>query len=271
MGRPTGVAAGSGGPGSAAVSYSASGNRPPLSVDHRRRASVLLSLLGDDMSSAVDHLVLAGGDLGHLIDWFAERSGVRPAPGGSHPGAGTRNALVALDVEEGEHPRYLELIGPDPDQPSPAGLRPFGIDGLGPTDVKLAMVAVAVDDIDAAVGRLAATEAVPGDVRAMSRTRPDGVELSWRLAIPTEERQQGVVPFLIEWGTGTPHPGAGSGAGTGCTLTALNLQHPEPELIERALEALELDDAGRALVDINAGQPAVISATLNTPAGVLQL
>ena len=73
----------------------------------------------------IDHLVLAGPDLDGLVAWFVAVSGVDPAPGGAHVGLGTRNALVGVGG-----PTYLELIGPDPDQPEPDAPRPFGVDEL---------------------------------------------------------------------------------------------------------------------------------------------
>lgn len=225
------------------------------------------------MSSTIDHLVLAGGDLDHLVAWFTERSGLVAIPGGAHPGWGTRNALVSLcpsDREGGDGPApYLELIAPDPDQPRPSNMRPFGIDGLQADEIKLAAFAVAVVDLNSTVASLAASEAVPGSIAEMSRAKPDGTVLSWRYAMPTSERQQNIVPFLIQWGAGGSHPSSGLGAGG--RLVGLNLQHPEPELISDALDRIDLIDADRELIEVVSGQPAVVSATLDTPNGSLML
>src|SRR5262245_20044404 len=73
----------------------------------------------------IDHLVYATPALQHGIDAIEKPLGIKASAGGQHPGLGTRNALVALGPTS-----YLEIIGPDPEQPKPAGPRRFGIDDL---------------------------------------------------------------------------------------------------------------------------------------------
>jgi hypothetical protein len=75
--------------------------------------------------SQVDHLVYATPDLDASIRDLEALLGARASIGGQHLGRGTRNALITI----GER-AYLEIIGPDPDQPAPNGPRWFNIDAL---------------------------------------------------------------------------------------------------------------------------------------------
>jgi hypothetical protein len=181
--------------------------------------------------SSVDHLVYATSDLERGIREVEKLLGIRAIPGGQHPGRGTRNALIALGPSA-----YLEIIGPDPDQPPPTSPRWFGIDDLDAS--RLVTWAAKTDDVDR-VHRDAAANDVPlGDVRSANRRRSDGVLLSWRLTEPARDATNGIVPFFIDWGQ-SPHPS--HTAPRGAELVALVAEHPDDERVRHALRVLGLD------------------------------
>src|SRR5712671_2109710 len=128
----------------------------------------------------VDHLVYATPDLQLGIETAEKLFGVRATPGGQHPGQGTRNALIGLGPAS-----YLEIIGPDPDQPKPAGPRRFGIDDLRAPHL-LTWVAKG-KSLEAFASAAKATPNGGVDLGAVipgSRKRPDGVVLSWTYTDP---------------------------------------------------------------------------------------
>jgi hypothetical protein len=173
-------------------------------------------------ATGLDHILLGAPDLDRGVAEVRRLTGVRAVYGGSHPGAGTRNALIALG-----NGAYLEIIAPDPKQkPSELGayirslhkLTPIGwayhtrdLEGLREA---LAMRSVHVHQI------------VPG-----SRRRPDGRTLSWRtFEIGSEED---VAPFFIQWGRGSPHPSLD--AAPGCRLAGMSVGGRLKVNVERAL------------------------------------
>ena len=112
-----------------------------------------------DTRDAVDHIVIGIADLESGMARFATLTGVRPAIGGSHPGRGTRNALVSLGGRQ-----YAELIAPDPAQ---AGTKDaYGLSAF--SEPRMLMWAASTTDIDALAAELRDTPD-PG-----SRVRLDG-------------------------------------------------------------------------------------------------
>jgi hypothetical protein len=142
--------------------------------------------------ATVDHLVYATPDLKASIDALERRLGVRAAPGGQHPGRGTRNALIALGPTS-----YIEIIGPDPEQPKPDLPRQFGIDTLA--DGRLVTWAAKSNDLERNVTQAAGRAIKLGEVLPGSRRRPDGVLLNWRYTNPRIVVADGIVPFFIDW------------------------------------------------------------------------
>ncbi len=209
-----------------------------------------------DFLAKVDHLVYATPDLKVGIDAIEHLLGVRATPGGQHPGLGTRNALVALGPR-----RYLEIIGPDLDQPKPAEPRRFGIDGLkAPRLVtwvaKSDNPQEAVDAAGRAGFRLGAV--VPG-----SRRRPDGVVLQWRFTDPTIMIAGGVVPYFIDWGS-SPHPA--DTAARGLSLVSLTAEHPDAAKVQRMLDAV-----GVGGLRVRQGSKPMLIATIEGPRGRVDL
>lgn len=203
----------------------------------------------------IDHLVFATPELEAAIEDLEQRLGVRAAPGGRHSGRGTHNALLGLGSGA-----YLEIIAPDPGQPTPAGGLPFGLGGLDRP--RLAWWAARSTDIDGQVRRALERGYDPGTVVGMSRERPDGVRLEWRLALGAWPAAAPLVPFLIDWGA-TPHPSAAAPAGV--RLLELRGEHPDPPSIQELLAALEV-----RLPVVEARDPALV-ALLDTPRGRVEL
>jgi hypothetical protein len=179
----------------------------------------------------VDHLVYATPDLSAGVRQIETLLGIHATPGGQHPGEGTRNALVALGPTA-----YLEIIGPDPDQPNPDRPRKFGIDDL--KRPRLVTWAAKGSDLMRLVAD-ARRRGVPlGDVIPGSRRTPTGVLLSWHISDQRAMIADGLVPFFIDWGD-TPHPATNAAAGA--TLISLRGEHPDPERVQRMLADLALE------------------------------
>src|SRR5690348_1899564 len=174
----------------------------------------------------IDHLIYRAPDLADAVAGVEERLGVRAQAGGSHPGLGTHNALLALGPQT-----YLEIIAPDPEQPEPAARHPFVAGDLD----RGALVSWALtgDDIDQAVAAARSQGYDPGEIVDGQRVTSAGTVLRWRAT--GSARASGLVPFLISWGA-TQHPARS--APPGLSLESLRIEHPEPASLTPALIAL---------------------------------
>jgi hypothetical protein len=203
----------------------------------------------------VDHIVYGVPDLDAGIEEFEERTGVRPTPGGRHPGRGTRNALVALGPSS-----YLEMIGSDPGEPRPKRGSLFGVDGLD--SPRIVTWAAKTADLEAVFVDAGKKGIGLGEVGSGSRKRPDGVLLTWRYTDPSAVVADGIVPFFIDWGQ-TEHPAAG--AARGLRLVALRAEHPEAEDVQKMLRGLGLD------LEVARGSNPGLHATIESPRGRIEL
>ena len=209
----------------------------------------------DSLPPSIDHLVYATPDLEATLRSLAELLGVEAAPGGRHPLWGTRNALLSLGGRA-----YFEIVGPDPTQKPPPLPRPFGIDGLSAP--RLQTWVVRGENLDPLVSRARAAGLELGTVEARSREKPDGTLLRWTMTDPYREREGGVIPFLIDWGS-TPHPASTSPAG--CSLVALRAEHPDPERVRALLAGLG------ALIPVSSAPRPRLVATISSPRGVHEI
>jgi hypothetical protein len=206
------------------------------------------------LPSDIDHLVYAVPDLAAGVAAIAALLGVTPSPGGPHPGLGTRNFLVSLGESS-----YLEIIGPDPEQPAPSRPRPFGLDRL--TGGRLVGWAIHDSDLERRVARSKAAGYDPGPILPLSRQSPSGL-IEWRLTLRSEPGGDGLVPFVIDWGK-TPSPA--TSATEGCTLRTLRAEHPDPGAISSMLAALGAE------LDVARGPRPALVARIATPRGDVEL
>jgi hypothetical protein len=210
---------------------------------------------GEGVLAQVDHLVYTVPDLQQGIDTAEKLFGVRATPGGQHPGLGTRNALIALGPAS-----YLEIIGPDPDQPKPAGPRRFGIDELkAPHLMTWVAKGKSLEKFaaDAKAHGVDLGAVIPG-----SRKRPDGVVLKWTYTDPQVVLADRLIPYFIDWGS-SPHPSAT--AAKGVTLVGLRAEHPDAERVQKMLKQLGLELA------VTRGPKPSLIATFDSPKGKVEL
>ena len=201
----------------------------------------------------LDHLVYAVPDLARGVRDLAERLGTRPLPGGSHPAWRTRNALLPLGPAS-----YLEIIGPDPDAPSPPTI--FGIATLAAP--RLATWAAKSADLARLAERARSHGIDLGALGPGRRVEPDGAVLAWELTDPFRPRAGGVLPFFIHW-RGEAHPASAGPALV--SLVSLRAEHPDAAAVGGQLRALEVE------LEVAPGPVPALFATLRTPRGTVTL
>jgi Glyoxalase-like domain len=211
--------------------------------------------MNEPLLTRIDHLVYATTDLEKSVADLEARLGVRPVPGGQHPGRGTHNALIALSDRS-----YLEVIGPDPTQTKTVGPRWFQIDSLDAP--RLVTWAVKEAELNKLRAKAKACDICLGPVVSGNRQRSDGACLRWRFTDPATVVADGVVPFFIDWGD-SPHPAAS--APPGPVLESLRAEHPEPTKVMRALSAVGIK------LPVESGPRPALIATLRTAGGLVEL
>jgi hypothetical protein len=187
-----------------------------------------------DVPPLLDHILLGCSDLDSAIDFVAQRTGVRAAFGGVHPGRGTRNALLSL----GER-RYLEVIAPDPKQDR---IEPFAqkqVEHLKRlAEPRLIGWAAHPGDLEKFAASLRQANIAFDGPRPGSRQRPDGKLLQWK-TLNLKDDKDGLLPFFIEWSADSLHPSAD--APKGCRLIRFGASAPDTDELSKTIELLRLD------------------------------
>ena len=216
-------------------------------------AAPKLAWTANETPTLLDHILLGCNDLERGIAFVEERSGVRAAFGGVHPGRGTQNALLSL----GER-RYLEIIAPDPKQ---AGVQQFTvISGL--KEPRLIGWAAHPGDIQLLAKKLAQAGIASEGPTPGSRKRPDGKMLQWK-TLRLQDDAKGLLPFFIEWSVDSLHPSAD--APKGCSLVRFEAATPDPDSLAKQTALLGLD---RPIAKTDKPQ---LRATFGSPKGQFSL
>ena len=204
----------------------------------------------------LDHFVYGASDLDEAVALLADLVGVFPSGGGRHDGLGTHNALLGLGSN-----KYLEIIAPDPSQSNIVSSRPLGLSDL--TNPKLIAWAATASDLEGRIseGRKAGFDA--GVVTNMTRIKPNGDVLEWELTHRSQgPGEDGVVPFLIDWGE-SEHPS--KSCAVGCTLNQWYVEHPDPPKIRRFFASLGVQS------DVKLAEIPALVAIIDTPNGIVEL
>ena len=179
------------------------------------------------MDTHLDHLVVAADTLEQGVAWCEATLGVTPGPGGRHALFGTHNRLLKIATPMFEH-AYLEIIAIDPQAPTPARARWFGLDDPGLRERLRAagpqLVHAVARSSQLGLQRLGLIQAGlhPGDPVQAGRDTPQG-PLSWEILVRQDGTLAcgGALPTLIQWQG--RHPAQGM-PDSGVTLQALTLR-----------------------------------------------
>jgi len=207
----------------------------------------------------IDHITVAADSLRAGVAHAEAVLGVTIPFGGAHPLMGTHNHLLRLGDT-----LFLEIIAPDPAAGAPSRRRWFALDdakqraelALSP---RLATWVVATTDIEASL-RQVPHAAGP----AITVTRGD---LAWLISVPPDGAMpfDGAFPTLIQWPAG-PHPASGM-PDLGCSLVALEIGHPEADVIGQSLQPFLTDPRLR----FSTAKAPSLRATIKTPQGLREL
>lgn len=206
----------------------------------------------------VDHIILSIDDLQRGMDMLEQETGIRPVFGGVHPGRGTQNALLSLGKNQ-----YLELLAPN--LADTATAVQSSADRIKSSFARFTKPvatgwAIHVSNADSVRARLVSRGFNASKVQPGSRAKPDGQTLRWKTFDPWGVESD-LLPFVIEWASGSAHPSSTSPAG--CRLVDFSMESTAADSI-RAMFAR----AGFPL-KITSGSSNRLAVTIDCPKGRL--
>ena len=229
------------------------------------------------MNAQIDHLVVAARTLQDGVAWCEDALGITPGPGGEHPLFGTHNQIFR--IASMNYPRaYFEIIAIN-SEASDAGRLPtnrwFDLDSPDLQEAlkrgsSLVHFVANTTDVSQACSALKAQGIDRGPAVQASRMTANGL-LQWKITVRPDGQRlfHGGLPTLIEWGEADKAPAVAHPANgmpdSGVTLHSLQMQHPQPEQLQAAYQAIGLQG-----VNVQAGSPNLL-ATLQTPKGIITL
>ena len=222
-------------------------------------------------AAKLDHLVICATRLDEGVAWCEDHLGIVPAPGGAHALMGTHNRLVKI-ASPAFPQAYLEIIAIDdkvtPTR-GPGARRLFDMDDPALRDrirdqgPQLVHWVAQVADVSTASAAWRMLGIDRGPTLIASRQTPAGL-LQWQITVREDGQRllDGTLPTLIQWGD--VHP-TDTMAESGVTLQSFQLQHPQANLLEAALQGIGLQRP-----EVRSGTPQ-LAAVLQTPKGRVTL
>lgn len=197
----------------------------------------------------IDHIIIAISNIDDGTRQVEALTGIRPVLGGSHPGRGTQNALIALGPRQ-----YLEILAPQAGAEVPERLDVSHLTPIG--------WASSTTDIAGTMAWLRRNGYETSTAAAGSRALPDGTLLRWTTMGITDPGIAGA-PFFIQWDVSSAHPATTSPGG--CELHSLTITSPEGEALARLVNVLGLD----VIVDGDPGSELAFEVELTCPNGTV--
>lgn len=142
------------------------------------------------MALRIDHVIVTVPDLDAAAERLFERFGLASVEGGRHQGHGTANRIVPLGDD------YIELMSVIDPAEAEASAMGRWVAAAAREGARLHALCLRTDDI-VGVAAERGLEAIP-----MTRLRPDGMVLSWRLAGLDRAISEPPLPFFVQWDIG---------------------------------------------------------------------